>query len=135
VSQTISEFAESFGLRADTLHYYERLGVLRPTERTTAGYLLYDEEAAERLRFIKDKQRMGLRLVDIKQLLEMRDDGRCPCRQTDTLVARRPEVEAEIAQLEESRGQLLDLQRRNNENLAASPDEWWCAIGSKGGDT
>jgi DNA-binding transcriptional MerR regulator len=135
MSQTISALAGSLGLRADTLRYYERLGLLRPSDRTTAGYRLYDDEAAERLRFIKDAQRMGLRLVDIKELLEVRDRGRCPCGHTETLVSQRvAEVEAEIVQLEALRGHLLDLQRRNNECLAASPDEWWCAMKTNGGD-
>jgi DNA-binding transcriptional MerR regulator len=135
MSQTISALAGSLGLRADTLRYYDRLGLLRPSDRTTAGYRLYDDEAAERLRFIKDAQRMGLRLVDIKELLEVRDRGRCPCGHTETLVSQRlVEVEAEIVQLDALRGHLLDLQRRNNECLAASPDEWWCAMKSNGGD-
>jgi DNA-binding transcriptional MerR regulator len=136
MSQTISDFASCFGLRTDTLRYYERLGLLRPSERTSAGYRLYDDEAADRLRFIKEAQRMGLRLADIKELLEIRDHGRCPCGHTETLVTRRlAEVEAEIAQLKSLRRHLLDLQHRNNDCLAATPDEWWCAIGSKGGGT
>jgi DNA-binding transcriptional MerR regulator len=135
MSQTISALAGSLGLRADTLRYYERLGLLRPSDRTTAGYRLYDDEAAERLRFIKDAQRMGLRLLDIKELLEVRDRGRCPCGHTETLVGQRlAEVEAKIVQLDALRGHLLDLQRRNNECLAASPDEWWCAMKTNGGD-
>jgi DNA-binding transcriptional MerR regulator len=135
MTQTISALAGSFGLRADTLRYYERLGLLHPTERTGAGYRLYDDEAVERLGFIRETQRMGLRLADIKELLDVRDRGRCPCGHTETLVSRRmAEVEAEIAQLQALRGHLLDLQRRNNDCLDASPDDWWCAIGSKGGD-
>jgi hypothetical protein len=59
MSQTISALANGMGLRADTLRYYERLGLLHPSERTAAGYRIYDDEAAKRLRFIKDAQHMG----------------------------------------------------------------------------
>lgn len=134
MAQTISMLAESLGLRADTLRYYERVGLLRPPERTAAGYRIYDEVAAERLRFIKGAQRMGLRLGDIKELLEVRDKGRCPCGHTEMLVNRRlVEVRAEIEQLEAVRRQLNALKRRNAECRNASAEEWSCAINVEDG--
>jgi DNA-binding transcriptional MerR regulator len=61
---------------------------------------------------------MGLRLLDIKELLDVRDRGQCPCGHTKDLVRRRlADVEAEIQQLTAVQGQLLDLQRRNQECL------------------
>ncbi len=126
---TISELAGTLGLRADTLRYYERLGLLEPTRRNTAGYRLYDETAAERLRFIKGLQRMGLRLADIKELLDVRDRGLCPCGHTEVLVERRmAEVQAEIEELEAVRAQLLMLKRRNRECMDATAADWSCAI-------
>ena len=62
MAQTISVLAHKFGLRADTLRYYDRVGLLRPAERTASGYRVYDEAAVKRLQFIKSAQRMGLRL-------------------------------------------------------------------------
>ena len=118
---TISELARSLGLRADTLRYYERVGLLKPTGRSEAGYRLYDEASAERLRFIKGLQRMGLRLGDIKELLDVRDRGPCPCGHTEVLVERRlAEVQAEIEELEAVRAQLLVLKRRNSECMDAT---------------
>jgi DNA-binding transcriptional MerR regulator len=72
---TISTLAASVGISADTLRYYERVGLLEPAGRSDAGYRLYDELSAERLRFIKGLQRMGLHLGDIKELLDVRDRG------------------------------------------------------------
>jgi DNA-binding transcriptional MerR regulator len=134
---TISELAGSVGLRADTLRYYERVGLLEPAGRSSAGYRLYDEVSAERLRFIKGLQRMGLRLGDIKELLDVRDRGRCPCGHTEVLVERRlAEVEAEVEQLEEVRAQLLVLKGRNTECMGATVEDWSCAIANpKGGGT
>lgn len=117
------------GLRADTLRYYDRVGLLRPTGRSTAGYRLYDGASAERLRFIKGLQRMGLRLGDIKELLEVRDRGRCPCGHTEVLVERRlAQVQAELEQLEAVRTQLLVLKRRNTNCMDATVEDWSCAI-------
>ncbi len=136
-STTISTLAASVGISADTLRYYERVGLLEPASRSDAGYRLYDEASAERLRFIKGLQRMGLQLGDIKELLDVRDRGSCPCGHTKVLVERRlSDVQAEIRQLRVVREQLLILKGRNEECMDASPADWSCAInGPKGGET
>jgi DNA-binding transcriptional MerR regulator len=134
VAQTISVLAESLGLRPDTLRYYDRLGLLRPSGRSDAGYRLYDEDAVERLRFIRGAQRMGLRLSDIAELLEVRDRGQCPCGHTSLLVQRRlVEVNAEMRALTAVKRQLLDLKKRNENCMEVSPEEWSCdLIGERG---
>ncbi|HEY7324551.1 MAG TPA: heavy metal-responsive transcriptional regulator [Streptosporangiaceae bacterium] len=135
MKQTISAQAAALGLSPDTLRYYERLGLLPPPPRTAAGYRLYGEEAAERLGFISGAKRMGLRLADIKELLDVRDRGQCPCGHTRDLVERRlAEVEAEIRQLSAVRGQLLTLKKRNEECIDAAAGEWLCTVApAKGG--
>ena len=134
MTTTISSLAESIGLRPDTLRYYERVGLLKPAGRSAAGYRLYDEACAERLRFIKALQRMGLRLRDIKELLDVRDRGSCPCGHTEVLVERRlAEVQAEIEDLEGVRTQLLVLKRRNAECVDATAEDWSCTINREKG--
>jgi|SRR5215469_6628002 len=134
---TISALAGTLGVSADTLRYYERLGLLPRAERTATGYRLYGEDAVERLSFICAAKRMGLRLADIRELLDVRDRGRCPCGHTQDLVERRlAEVEAEIQQLSAVRGQLLSLKKRNKECLDAVASDWSCAVGIRnGGET
>jgi DNA-binding transcriptional MerR regulator len=135
VSITISALAEQAGVRPDTLRYYERLGLLRPYERSKAGYRLYDEAAAERLRFIKGAQRMGLRLADVKELLVIQDRGECPCGHTRGLVERRlAETRAEIAQLRAVESRLLDLERQNRECLEVESEPWCCPVQVRGGE-
>jgi len=135
MTRTISAQAAALGLSADTLRYYERLGLLPPPRRTAGGYRLYGDEAAERLGFIAGAKRMGLRLADIKELLDVRDRGQCPCGHTKTLVGRRlAEVDAEIRQLSSVREQLLTLKKRNEECLDAAAGEWSCVVvPAKGG--
>jgi MerR family Zn(II)-responsive transcriptional regulator of zntA len=134
---TISELAGSMGLRADTLRYYERIGLLKPAQRSDAGYRLYDDASAQRLRFIKGLQRMGLHLGDIKELLDVRDRGGCPCGHTEVLVERRlAEVQAEIQEMEDVQAQLLVLKERNTKCMGATVEDWSCAINpEKGGGT
>lgn len=129
MTQTISAQAAALGLSADTLRYYERLGLLPPPPRTAAGYRLYGEDTAERLRFIRGARRMGLRLSDIKELLDIHDRGQCPCGHTEDLVERRlAAVEAEIHQLSAVRGQLLTLKKRNAGCLDAAAGDWPCVV-------
>ena len=59
---TVSKLADQVGMTPDALRYYERTGLLPKPERTASGYRLYDEETADRLRFIKGAQRLGLKL-------------------------------------------------------------------------
>ncbi len=136
MTQTISAQAAALGLSADTLRYYERLGLLPPPPRTAAGYRIYGQEAAERLSFIRGARRMGLRLADIKELLDVRDRGQCPCGHTKDLVTRRlAEVDAEIRQLNAVRGQLLTLKRRNEECFDTAAADWSCVVQpAEGGD-
>lgn len=136
MTHTISAQAATLGLSADTLRYYERRGLLPAPPRSAAGYRLYGEETAERLSFIRGAKRMGLRLADIKELLDVRDRGQCPCGHTRDLVERRlAEVEAEIRQLSAVHGQLLRLKKRNEECLDAAAGDWSCVVTpEKGGE-
>ena len=133
MAQRISEVADDLGVSTDTLRYYERLGLVPKVGRTSAGYRLYDDETADRLRFIRGAQRCGLRLSDIKELLEVGDRGQCPCGHTKRLVQRRlNEVNSEIRQLAEVRRQLLDLKSRNDA-CVTSADTWRCCISTEEG--
>jgi DNA-binding transcriptional MerR regulator len=98
--RTVAELAAAVGVPPDTVRYYERTGLLPPPRRTSAGYRSYDDGAVDRMRFIQGAQRLGLRLADIRALLEIRDTGTCPCEPAGDLLRRRlGEVDAEIARL------------------------------------
>lgn len=107
---TVSQLAKQVGTSADTVRYYERIGLLPEPERSPAGYRLYEPEAAERLRFIKHAQRFGLRLDAINELLEIREQGLCPCGHTRALLeARLTELDAELESLRRLRGDIAGM--------------------------
>jgi DNA-binding transcriptional MerR regulator len=104
MSMTVSDLATRSGLSADTIRYYEKIGLLPPPARTEAGYRLFEQASLQRLEFIRSAQGLGLRLKDIGQLLEVMDKGMCPCGHTeDLLTARMAEVDQEIARLTDMR--------------------------------
>jgi DNA-binding transcriptional MerR regulator len=65
-----SEFARLTGVTVRTLHHYDRLGLLKPTGRTSAGYRLYSERDFARLQQIVTLKFIGLPLKQIKSLLD-----------------------------------------------------------------
>lgn len=76
---TIGTLAERTGTSRDTIRYYEQVGVLPEPERTDAGYRLYGGDDVERLAFVAQAQTLGLTLDEIREVLEMVDEGREPC--------------------------------------------------------
>jgi MerR family transcriptional regulator, thiopeptide resistance regulator len=65
----ISSLARSFGLSRSTLLYYDRLGLLRPSGRTGAGYRCYTEKDRRRLQRLCLLREAGLTLKDIRTVL------------------------------------------------------------------
>ncbi|MGR4880240.1 MerR family transcriptional regulator [Streptomyces sp. LARHCF249] len=72
----ISQLAERAGVPATTLRFYETAGLL-PAERTASGYRVYGEDALERLEFIASAKLLGLALEEVRDLLEVREEGVC----------------------------------------------------------
>lgn len=76
---TVGQIAREAQVDAWTVRFYEKEGLLPKAKRTSAGYRLYEPELAERIRFIKKAQYLGLRLEEIREILELSDRGSCPC--------------------------------------------------------
>ena len=56
----IAEVSEQYGLSADTLRYYERVGLIPPVNRSESGIRDYNELDLRRVDFIKCMRRAGL---------------------------------------------------------------------------
>ena len=67
---TIGRLAARFGLSRTTLLYYDRLGLLRPTTRSAAGYRIYAAVDVARLATICRLRRAGLPLAEIRRTLD-----------------------------------------------------------------
>jgi DNA-binding transcriptional MerR regulator len=132
MDRTISKLGAEVGLTADTVRYYEKAGLLAEPNRSSAGYRIYDDQAVERLRFIKGAQRIGLRLREVKELLDIWDRGFCPCGHTERLLDRRvSEIESEIASLRETKRDLLAFRKRFAEiDCPEGAEPWPCAAES-----
>lgn len=103
----VGELAERAGVGVQTLHYYERLGLLPRPDRSASNYRLYPADALRRVQFIKKAQSLGFTLEEIKEILRLREQGRAPCRcVADVGKKHLQELDARIAALQEFRREL-----------------------------
>jgi len=96
----VGQVAAEAGVGVQTLHYYERLGLLPNPNRSETNYRLYSPEAIRRVRFIKKAQALGMTLEETKQILDLKDHGREPCLKVAELGEKHlQEIDARLAQL------------------------------------
>lgn len=67
---TVNEVSKLTGVSIRTLQYYDKIGLLLPTEYTRSGYRLYDDIALERLWQILLFRELEFPLKDIKEILD-----------------------------------------------------------------
>jgi DNA-binding transcriptional MerR regulator len=81
----------------------------------------------DRLRFIQGAQRLGLRLREIKTLLDVRDTGQCPCEPAEQLLRTHiGEINRELARLRALRRELVTMADRlpSADCLDPMPGTW-----------
>ena len=101
---TIAEVSRKYDISADTLRYYERIGLIPPVPRTRGGLRDYGEESCGWIQLMKCMRAAG---VQIKALIEYVDlfqqgDATLDARkallveQRDQLVSRMAEMQASL---------------------------------------
>lgn len=115
----IGQLAEATGVSADTIRYYERIGLLPRPARSESGYRAYPSGAANRIRVIRNAVQLGFPLAEIAKVLRVRDTGGAPCRQVrdyaQTLVA---QIEDRIRQLDSDKRSMVAMIRDWDTQLA-----------------
>ena len=100
---TVKEIAEITGISARTLHYYDEIGLLKPTAKSEAGYRLYDDKALETLQQILFFREFDIPLKEIKSIITSPDYDRNQILQMQRkmLVAKKERMERLIASLDD----------------------------------
>ena len=73
---TVAQVSKRTGVSVRTLHHYDQIGLLKPTEVTDAGYRLYDDTALDKLYMILVYRELGLSLNEIGSILDAPDYDR-----------------------------------------------------------
>ena len=69
VLRTVGQVADEVGVTVRTLHHYDEIGLVAPSERSHAGYRLYTEADLQRLQHVVVYRRLGFPLEQIGELL------------------------------------------------------------------
>jgi DNA-binding transcriptional MerR regulator len=97
----IAEVSERYDISADTLRYYERIGLLQPVNRNGSGIRDYNEADEKRIEFVKCMRSAGLSIEALIEYvgLVQQGDGTVEARkdilkeQRELLVARMNEMQ------------------------------------------
>lgn len=107
---TIGQVARASGIGVETVRFYEREGLLEKPARRLSGYREFESEAVARLRFIKQAQRLGFTLREIKELLALKlnpDATRAQVR--ERAVAKIADIDKRIKELQRMKKALMPL--------------------------
>ena len=110
----IGEVAAHSGLSRKALRLYEATGILPPARRTASGYRVYGNDALKTLAFVRQARRLGFHLEEIKEVVQMRRSGRCPCPHVLDLVRQK------IGDLDRTLANLTQVRRGLRELLKSS---------------
>lgn len=104
-SMTVGQLARQTGLSRSALLYYDRLGLVRPTARSSGDYRLYGESDVERVRQVCLYRQMGVPLKQIAVLLDHRQSD----RREQILRKQLESLSVQITALQDMQRQILRL--------------------------
>lgn len=84
---TIKEFSARTGVPADTLRYYERMGIIPAVPRKAGGVRVYDENFVEWISFVQTLKASGMSLEAIADYIRLARLGEATCQQRKNLLA------------------------------------------------
>ncbi|HUZ97075.1 MAG TPA: MerR family DNA-binding protein [Edaphobacter sp.] len=115
----IGTVAVRCGLTIDTIRFYEKQGLLAKPHRSPGGFRLYSEGDIDRLSFVNRAQALGFSLLEIRELLLLRDTGSEACSHVhDLLDQKLITVQQKIADLRKLEKQLRGARERCDLELA-----------------
>ncbi|HEY9710829.1 MAG TPA: heavy metal-responsive transcriptional regulator [Oculatellaceae cyanobacterium] len=124
----IGSVAKESGVPIKTIRYYEELGLLKTSGRTEGGFRLFNSDVFVRLHFIKRAQSLGLSLLEIKEFLDVYDQGNLPCDRIQ--IKLKNKLSAIEQQIEQLRILKLELEGLLSgwETIPENPEQTICPI-------
>jgi len=98
----IAEVSKKFGISADTLRYYERIGLIPPVSRNGSGVRHYTEEDCEWINFIKCMRAAGLSIETLIEYVSMFQKGDSTLKaRKELLVEQRKQFAQKIEEMQQ----------------------------------
>lgn len=109
IQVTIAEVSKKYGVSADTLRYYERIGLIPPVPRTQSGIRDYDANACGWVELMKCMRAAGVQIEALVEYVALFQEGDSTAdarkailiEQRDSLVARMEEMQRSLARLDD----------------------------------
>ncbi|MEG0593093.1 MAG: MerR family transcriptional regulator, partial [Coprobacillus sp.] len=102
---TIKEVSEEFGMSADTLRYYEKIGLIEPVTRNSSGIRDYQESDLRRIKFLKCMRLSGLSIEMLSEYVKLFHEGDHTIPQRKEILLRQKEqLLLKMKELEETLG-------------------------------
>lgn len=97
----IAEVSKEYGLSADTLRYYERIGLLPNVTRTASGIRDYSEQDCARVQFAKCMRAASVSIEALIEYMQLFEQGEHTAAARKTLLEEQRElVEKRIADMQ-----------------------------------
>ena len=101
---TIAEVSRKYDISADTLRYYERIGLIPPVPRTRGGLRDYGEESCGWIQLMKCMRAAGVQIEALIECVDLFQQGDATLdarkallvEQRDQLVSRMAEMQASL---------------------------------------
>lgn len=107
---SIGELAKATATKAETIRYYERIGLLPKPSRTAGNYRSYSTGHLGRLSFVRRARDLGFSIEQVRDLLGLSDQGDRPCEAVDAIARQHlTEVNRKIRDLQALRRELDSL--------------------------
>lgn len=72
----VSEVSKKYDISADTLRYYEKIGLIKNVPRNKSGIRDYDENALKRIEFIKCMRSVGVEIEILIKYMNLLEQGK-----------------------------------------------------------
>jgi len=104
----IAQVSEQYDISADTLRYYERIGLLPSVNRTDSGIRDFSELDIRRVEFLKCMRSAGLPIDVLIEYMELVQQGDATiAARKEILLAQREQLAARMAEMQKTL-ELLD---------------------------
>ncbi len=115
--------ADLSGVHAETIRYYEKIGLMPEPDRSSGGHRLYADVHRQRLCFIRRCRDMDFTLAEIRELLSLVDREQVSCERVLRLAdSHLLSIKQKISNLEFMRDSLQELMRHcSGENVRECP--------------
>lgn len=100
---TITEVSRKYNLTADTLRYYERIGLIPPVNRNNSGVRYFTEEDCNWVQFIKCMRGAGLSIEVLIEYVKMFQEGNSTVKaRKELLIEQRNQLADRIREMQET---------------------------------